>query len=161
MSIRVPVRYRFQAPLSKVTAAYQTKMLQRGSSSSGNTGVRVEVVEVGATTSTYRVVRTMPVWYRLLGGRAETEYVETLTLEDGKMTTSAKQDLPFGGRAETKVVFVRDGSETVVFGTVSASDLPKSAQTIVKKVFRSFVQKTFREERSVENGLLSNCPPIL
>ncbi|MBC83392.1 MAG: hypothetical protein CL454_00865 [Acidimicrobiaceae bacterium] len=155
MSIRVPVKFRFQAPLNKVMVAYQQKMIER--SSSPTTRVRVEVVDVQEHSATYKVTRTMPTWYRLLGGRSQTEYVETLTLEDGKMITSAKQNLPFGGQAETKIIFVDNGgTETAVFGTVSASNLPKAAQTVVKRMFRGFVQKTFAEERTAETTLLSN-----
>jgi len=160
MSIRVPVRYKFHAPLQQVVHAYQTKMLER--SASPTTRVRVQVVRTGEKGATYRVTRAMPTWYRLLGGRAQTEYEETLSIEDGKMITSAQQDLPFGGRAQTKIIFVGSGDgETVVFGTVSASNLPKTAQTVAKRMFRGFVQKTFAEERTVENGLLSNLAPTV
>ena len=160
MSIRVPVRYRFNAPLDKVIAAYQTKMMER--SSLTTRGVRVEVIEAGPSSATYRVIRPMPAWYRLLGGRAQTEYVETLTVEDGKMITSAQQNLPFGGKAETKIIFVDNGDqETAVFGTVSASNLPKAAQTVAKKMFRGFVQRTFKEERTVETSLLSNLTTVV
>jgi len=158
MSIRVPVRYKFQAPLQQVVYAYRAKMLER--SESPTTRVRVRVVRAGKNGATYRVTRAMPTWYRLLGGRAQTEYDETISLENGQMITSAKQDLPFGGQAETKIIFVGSGDgETVVFGTVSASNLPKTAQTVAKRMFKGFVQKTFAEERTVENGLLLNFAP--
>ncbi len=133
-------------------------MIERTLSQVGN--VRVEVVEYTPTRATYRVIRAMPAWYRLLGGEAQTQYDETFTIENGKMVTSAKQNLPFGGSAETKIVFVGDGKgETLVFGTVSASNLPTTAQTVVKRVFRGFVKKTFKEERAAENSLLLNLEP--
>jgi len=135
-------------------------MLER--SASPTTQVHVQVVREGKNGATYRVTRAMPTWYRLLGGRAQTEYEETLSLEDGKMITSAKQDLPFGGQTETKIIFVSSGDgDTVVFGTVSASNLPTTARAVVKRVFKGFVQKTFEAERTVENGLLSNFKPTV
>ena len=98
------------------TGSVPAKMLSR--SHERTKGVSVRVRETSPSQSTYAVTRSMPTWYRLLGGKDSTQYVETLKLEDGKMITSASQNLPFGGKAETRIVFVPDGTSTVVIGTV-------------------------------------------
>ena len=152
MSIRVPVKYRFDASLDRVLEAYQQKMLSR--SHERTKGVSVRVRETSPSQSTYAVTRSMPTWYRLLGGKDSTQYVETLKLEDGKMITSASQNLPFGGKAETRIVFVPDGTSTVVIGTVTASQLPNRVQRIAQRVFKSYVEKTFAEERKFESKLI-------
>ena len=151
MTIRVPVKWRFNASLDQVVLAYRHKMKTRAETKQR---VRVRVQEVDASNSKYTVTRTMPAWFRLLGGNAHTEYVETSKLEDGKMITSASQRLPFGGKAETRIVFVADGSSTVVVGTVTASELPRKVQKIAERVFKRFVEKTFAEERGVESNYL-------
>ena len=96
----------------------------------------------------------MPVWFRALGGAAATEYLETLTVDKNKMVTCAFQQLPFGGLAETKITFIEDGAGTRVFGTVTAKQLPSVVHTVAKRVFKSFVEKTFKLEREKENQLL-------
>tara|TARA_Y100001970_G_C13639890_1_gene558331 strand:+ start:98 stop:559 length:462 start_codon:yes stop_codon:yes gene_type:complete len=153
MSIRVPVKHKFDAPLDAVIKAYRGKMNSRIEATKG---VRVVIVRSGPTMCEYKVIRPMPVWFRVLGGADSTEYVETLRIEEGRMVTSAYQNLPFGGKAQTRITFMQDGdSLTRVFGTVSASDLPPVASNVAKRVFKSFVESTFQKERESENQLLA------
>ena len=152
MSIRVPVKHKFDAPLEAVVKAYRGKMNSRIEATKG---VRVVVVRSDSTGCQYKVIRPMPVWFRALGGADSTEYVETLTIEDDRVITSAYQKLPFGGSAQTRITFMQDGdSLTRVFGTVTASDLPPVAVNVAKRVFKSFVQSTFQKERESEKQLL-------
>lgn len=153
MSIRVPVKHVFSAPLDAVIEAYRGKMNSRIEATKG---VRVVVVRSDPLVCEYKVIRPMPVWFRALGGAESTEYVETLRIEDGRMITSAYQNLPFGGKAKTRITFMQDGEElTRVFGTVTASDLPPVASNVAKRVFKSFVESTFQKERESENQLLA------
>ena len=153
MSIRVPVKHKFDAPLDEVIRAYKGKMNSRIEATKG---VRVVVVRSDPSGCEYKVIRPMPVWFRALGGADSTEYVETLTIEDGRMVTSAHQNLPFGGKAQTRITFMQDGDAlTRVFGTVTAIDLPPVAKSVAKRVFKSFVETTFHNERESEKRLLN------
>ena len=151
MSIRVPVKHKFNAPLGAVVNAYRGKMNGR---IEAKKGVRVVVVHSGPNVCKYKVIRPMPMWFRALGGAECTEYVETLRVEGERMVTSASQALPFGGQASTKITFMQDGQITRVFGTVTASDLPPVANKVAKRVFKTFVEKTFQKEREREKQLL-------
>jgi len=158
MTIRVPVKYRFNANLDRVVLAYQQKMQTRSGNASQKVCVRVQKSD--SSGSAYVVTRKMPTWYRLLGGNAHTEYLETSKIEKGKMTTSASQTLPFGGTANTRVVFVADGDATVVFGTVTVTELPAKVRKIAERVFKRFVEKTFTEERTAENVYIHKAPVV-
>ena len=152
MSIRVPVRYRFDASVQSVQKAYQKKMHERMLITRG---LRVSAMQnISENEIKYRVVRPMPAWYRVLGGPSETEYEETLRIHPDRIVTSASQNLPFGGEAETKITFMEDGDKTRVFGVVTVRKLPPVVENVAKRVFKLFVEKAFQKERDVETKLI-------